>query len=92
MTFGASEGETVSFQSGAFFRASGASLLSLILGDEIASNEPASDGLALLLRLMERGLLSPAIGLEAPWTDVAKVARRLMDRSFTGKAVLHVAP
>jgi NADPH2:quinone reductase len=90
VTFGASEGEAVSFNSGAFFRASGASLRSLILGDEIAASEPAADGLALLLRLVEQGALKPEIGLEAPWTEIATVSRRLIDRDFVGKAVLHL--
>ncbi len=90
VTFGASEDEAVSFRSGDFFRTSGASLRSLILGDEIAASEPAADGLALLLRLVEQGVLKPTIGLEAPWTEVATVARRLIDREFAGKAVLHL--
>ena len=92
VTFGASEGEVVSFESGGFFRASGASLMSLILGDEIVAGESAADGLALLLRLVERGALNPLIGIEASWTEVGDIARRLIDRRFTGKAVLRIGP
>jgi NADPH:quinone reductase len=90
VTVGASEGEQVSFDSTAFFRASGTSLIGLVLGDEIAAKEPAADGLALLLRLVKQGVLKPTIGIEAPWTEVATIARQLIDRGFAGKAVLHL--
>ncbi len=90
VTVGATEGEMVSFDSAAFFRASRTSLLSLILGDEIAATEPATNGLAILLRLVERGALKPSIGIEAPWTDIDAVARQLIDRAFSGKAILHI--
>lgn len=78
------------FDSGAFFRASGTYLIGLILGDDIAATEPAADGLALLLRLVKQGVLKPSIGIEAPWTEVATVARQLVDRCFSGKAILHL--
>jgi NADPH2:quinone reductase len=90
VTVGATEGEHVSFDSTAFFRASGTSLLGLVLGDDIAATEPAADGLALLLRLVKQGVLKPTIGIEAPWTEVATIARQLIDRGFTGKAILHL--
>lgn len=90
VTFGASAGEPVSFDSAAFFRASGTSLQSLILGDDIAATEPASGGLALLLKLVAAGRLRPAIGLEADWTDIGAVADKLLTRGFAGKAVLYV--
>ena len=90
VTVGASEGEQVSFDCTAFFRASGTSLLGMITGDDIAATEPAADGLALLLRLVKQGILKPSIGIEAPWTEIAKVARQLIDRGFAGKAVLHL--
>ena len=90
VTFGASEGEKVSFDSGAFFRASGTSLESFILGDDIAATEPAATGLALLLGLVVRGTLRPRIAVDAPWTDIGKIAQQLIDREFSGKAVLHI--
>jgi NADPH2:quinone reductase len=90
VTVGATEGEHVSFDSTAFFRASGTSLLGLVLGDDIAATEPAADGLALLLRLVKQGVLKPTIGIEAPWTEVATIARQLIDRGFAGKAILHL--
>ena len=35
-------------------------------------------------------LLRARIEIEAPWTEIAAVARQLLDRSFMGKAVLHL--
>jgi hypothetical protein len=29
--------------------------------------------------------------VEAPWTQIGQVAHQLLDRTFVGKAVLHVA-
>jgi len=34
--------------------------------------------------------VKPIVAVEAPWTDIAVIARQLLDRSFAGKAVLHV--
>jgi NADPH:quinone reductase len=34
--------------------------------------------------------LRPHIAIEAPWTDIGGVARQLLDRTFAGKAVLHL--
>jgi NADPH2:quinone reductase len=90
VTVGATEGEQVSFDSSAFFRAAGTSLIGLVLGDDIAATEPAAHGLALLLRLVKQGVLKPTLAIEAPWTEIAKVARQLIDRGFAGKAVLHL--
>jgi hypothetical protein len=36
------------------------------------------------------GRLRPQISVEAPWTELAGVAQRLLDRDLTGKAVLHI--
>jgi NADPH2:quinone reductase len=43
------------------------------------------------MKLVDRKILQPRIAIEAPWTDVADVARQLVDRAFVGKAVLHVS-
>ena len=90
VTFGVSESPSVTFDSAAFFRASGTSLQSLILGDDIAATEPAANGLAILLQLVKERKLSPVIGLETAWTEIAEVAHKLVDRNFAGKAVLHL--
>jgi NADPH2:quinone reductase len=90
VTLGRSEGEDVSFNLAGLFDAPGASLQSLVLFDDIATTEPAAEGLAILARLVDQGVLKPIISVEAPWTDIATVARQLVDRAFAGKAVLHL--
>jgi NADPH:quinone reductase-like Zn-dependent oxidoreductase len=91
VTYGATGGEEVRFDSTAFFRASGRSLRAFVLADDIAATEPAADGLGILLNLIKLCRLKPKIGVEAPWTEVAHIAQRLLDRGFPGKAVLHVS-
>jgi NADPH2:quinone reductase len=89
--FGVSEAPTTTFESGAFFRQGGVRLYGLILFHELRQVEPASLGLAVLAREVALGRLRPHIEIEAPWTDIAAVARRLIAREFAGKAVLHIA-
>ncbi len=88
--FGVSESPQTTFESGAFFRQGGVRLYGLMLFHELRQVEPAMRGLALLARLIARGALRPHIEIEAPWTDIAGIARRLIAREFAGKAVLHV--
>jgi NADPH:quinone reductase-like Zn-dependent oxidoreductase len=90
VTFGISEAPTAAFESGAFFRIGGVRLYGLILFDEVMRGESAGEGLSLLARMIERKTLKPLIDVEAPWTEIGDVARRLMDRAFPGKAVLHL--
>ena len=90
VTFGVSESPTATFESGAFFRQGGVRLYGLILFHELRQGEPAGEGLAILLREIAVGRLRPLIEIEAPWTDIASIARRLLAREFAGKAVLHV--
>jgi NADPH:quinone reductase len=90
VTFGVSEAPTTTFESGAFFRQGGVRLYGLILFHELRTVEPAGAGLVLLAAEIARGRLRPHIEIEAPWTDIAAIARRLIAREFVGKAVLHV--
>jgi len=90
VTFGVSEAPTTTFESGAFFRQGGVRLYGLILFHELRTVEPAGVGLAVLAAEIARGRLRPHIEIEAPWTDIAAIARRLIAREFVGKAVLHV--
>ena len=89
--FGVSEAPTTTFESGAFFRQGGVKLYGLILFHELRQVEPAGQGLAVLAREVALGRLRPHIEIEAPWTDIAGIARRLIAREFAGKAVLHVS-
>jgi NADPH:quinone reductase len=55
------------------------------------SVERAGIGLALLADLIAVRRLRPQIAVEAPWMEIGTVARRLIDRDFAGKAILHVS-
>ena len=90
VTFGVSEAPTSTFESRTFFTTGGTRLYGLALFHELSRVEPASQGLALLAGLVARGLLNPRVEIEAKWTEVGTVARRLLERDFMGKAVLHV--
>jgi NADPH:quinone reductase-like Zn-dependent oxidoreductase len=90
VTFGASAASTVTFESPELFRAGGARLYGLTLFHELMSVERAGIGLRLLAELVEAKKLRPQIAVEAPWSEAGTIARRLIDREFTGKAVLHI--
>jgi len=89
--FGVSESPTATFESGAFFRQGGVKLYGLILFHELRQVEPAGEGLSILVRQVARRRLRPHVEVEAPWTDIAAIARRLLAREFVGKAVLHLS-
>lgn len=89
VSLGTTAGDQVTFDAQAFYLTSRATLYGLILMDELGL-EPASVGLSRLSRLVAAGKLNPRISVEAPWTEVATIARELMERRYPGKAVLHV--
>lgn len=89
VSFGVSAAPEVTFDARAFYLTGGASLYGFILFHEILS-KPASGGLARLAALLAEGRLKPNISVQEPWTQVGEVARRLLDRGYTGKAVLRV--
>lgn len=95
ITIGASESSSVTFDSNVlFFSSPGASLRSMVVFDEIAAGAASAsiaDDLTLLLSLMKQDKLKVQIGAESNWTEIATVAKALMAREFTGKAVLHVS-
>lgn len=90
VTFGVSEAAETRFASRDFFATGGTRLYGLTLFHELMSVERAGIGLALLADLIAAGKLRPQIAHEAPWSEVGAVARRLIDREFAGKAVLHI--
>jgi len=90
VTFGVSESPTSTIASRDFFQTGGAKLYGLILFHELRRVEPAADGLALLAGLVAGRVLRPHIAIEAPWTEIGPIARQLLDRTFAGKAVLHL--
>src|SRR5947207_10348035 len=90
VTLGISDTASVTFESRNLFGTGGARLYGLTLFHELMSVERASIGLGLLAELIAAGKLRPEIAVEAPWNEIGAIARRLIDREFTGKAVLHI--
>jgi NADPH:quinone reductase len=89
--FGATAGENITFNASKFYGKGGLSLYGFILFHEL-KKQPASLGLTRLVKLVADGVLVPHIDLEAPWSEIARVAQQLTDRQFLGKAVLHIQP
>ena len=90
VTFGVSEASSATIESRAFFGTGGARLYGLTLFHELMSVERAGVGLGILAELIAARKLRPQIAVEAPWTEIGDIARRLIERDFTGKAVLHI--
>lgn len=89
VSFGVSGGPETTFDVRNFFYTGGARLYGFIIFHEVLAH-PASEGLARLACMVDEGRLNPRIEVEAPWTEIGEVARSLMDRRYTGKAVLRV--
>ena len=90
VTFGVSAASNATIESREFFATGGARLYGLTLFHELMSVERAGIGLALLAGETASGRLRPEISVEAKWDEIGTIARRLIDREFAGKAVLHV--
>ena len=89
VSFGTSASEEVTFDARDLYLTGGAKLYGFILFYEVLA-QPASGGLDRLVRLVDEGRLKPRIEVEAPWTEVGEVAKRLIDRGYAGKAVLRI--
>jgi NADPH:quinone reductase-like Zn-dependent oxidoreductase len=89
VVYGTTAGAEGKFQLNTFFARGGSTIYGFILFHEMLS-QPASSRLLRLARMVADGRLHPHIDVEAPWSEVGRVARRLLDRDFPGKAVLHV--
>ncbi|HZZ89799.1 MAG TPA: zinc-binding dehydrogenase, partial [Caulobacteraceae bacterium] len=87
VNLGSSEGADVSFDLTKFRGAGGTSLHGLAMFYEI-QHEPPTVMLTELARRLAHGSLKPVIERRAPIADIAEVAQALIDRRFTGKAVL----
>jgi NADPH:quinone reductase-like Zn-dependent oxidoreductase len=74
-----------------FYNIGGAGIYGFILFYE-HERDPVAKDLARLAQLVADGLLRAPVEVEAPWTDVGIMGQQLMDRRFTGKAVLQVSP
>ncbi|MGO9605063.1 MAG: zinc-binding dehydrogenase [Candidatus Binataceae bacterium] len=84
---GTSESARTTFDADKFYHAGGTTLYGLALAYEFQRELP-SVGLAHLAQLVAEGKLKPAIEVTAPWTEIADIAAGLMDRRYSGKAVL----
>lgn len=67
----------------------GVSLYGFLINYEV-KYKPITAGLPRLARMVAEGTLRTSIGAQAPWTEIARVGQELLERRFTGKAVLHV--
>ncbi|MDQ0062474.1 zinc-binding dehydrogenase [Paenibacillus harenae] len=67
----------------------GTTLYGLFLLEEL-NRYSGADDLRLLAQLVAEGRLLPRIEVEASWKEIQSIAARLMERQYTGKAVLHV--
>jgi NADPH:quinone reductase len=90
VTFGISDAGNSNIESRTFFSTGGARLYGLTLFHELMSVERASIGLTLLANEIAMGRLKPQIAVETDWSEVGAIAKRLIDRDFAGKAVLHI--
>ncbi|MEA5488162.1 MULTISPECIES: zinc-binding dehydrogenase [Pseudanabaena] len=91
VSFGTSGGGEVTFNASRFYGIGGAKLYGLILFRELKAVESAAIGLNRLGNLVATGQIRTPISIEASWTKVAEVAQQLLDRQYSGKAVLHIA-
>ena len=89
VSFGVSGGTDTTFDVRNLFATGGARLYGFILFHEVLAH-PASDGLARLSELVAEGHLRTSIEVEADWKEIGAVARQLVDRRYTGKAVLRI--
>jgi NADPH:quinone reductase-like Zn-dependent oxidoreductase len=87
--FGTSGGNEPTINASKFYSTGPTTLYGFILFNELKI-EPASIGLKILADLVSSKKLVPHIDLEQSWTDIAKITKRLMDRAFTGKAVMAI--
>jgi len=87
VNLGSSEGAEVAFDLTKFRGAGGTSLHGLALFYEMR-NEAPTVVLSELVKRVADGSLKPVIERRAPIAEIAEVAQALIDRRFTGKAVL----
>jgi NADPH:quinone reductase-like Zn-dependent oxidoreductase len=89
VSFGTSSTPEVTFDARSLYLTGGGKLYGFILFHEVVAH-PASGGLARLVSLVAEGVLRPRSEVRAPWAEVGEVAARLIEREYTGKAVLRV--
>jgi NADPH:quinone reductase-like Zn-dependent oxidoreductase len=73
-----------------FMRTGNVNLSTLVLPVELESRSGA-EGLTSLTHLVAEERLHPLIGVEAPWTEIAKIVQQFQNRRIPGKAILHIS-
>lgn len=89
VSIGWSASPQVEFDLREFLAVGGGSLYGLRMYNELLIR-PAGGDLDLLARMVADELLSIPIEAEGDWDDIGDLATGLLDRTFTGKAVLHL--
>jgi NADPH2:quinone reductase len=90
VTLGWSVSPSVTIDLSNFNATGGVTLYGLRMSTEL-QRRAASEDLARLAQLVAEQKLRPPIEVEASWHDIGDIAQRLLQRQFTGKAVLHLA-
>lgn len=90
VTLGWSVSPSVTIDLRNFNATGGATLYGLRMFTEL-QRRAASEGLATLVQMVAEQHLRTSIEMEASWQDIGEVTQRLLQRQFTGKAVLHLA-
>ncbi len=90
VTLGWSVSPSVTFDVSNFNVTGGVTLYGLRMSTEL-QRRAASEDLAWLVQLVAEQQLRTPIEVEASWHDIREVTQRLLQRQFTGKAVLHLA-
>ena len=89
VSLGISGGREATLDVNRFYNVGGATLYGFTIFYE-ARRKPVAGDLSRLVRLVAEARLKTRIEFEAPWTQVGEAAQKLTDRSYVGKAVLHV--
>ncbi|MCW2999347.1 MAG: alcohol dehydrogenase [Solirubrobacterales bacterium] len=91
VSFASTVSEPVTFGTRELFgRAPGARVHGLLIFPELRREDSGAEDLARLAALVADGRLDCQITYEASWREAAAAIEGLIDRSITGKAVLHV--
>jgi len=90
VTLGWSVSPEVTIDLSKFNSTGGVTLYGLRMSTEL-QHRAASEDLVRLAQMVAEQKLRPPIEVEASWREIGDIAQRLLQRQFTGKAVLHLA-